>query len=93
MTGQRVIGGASTGGLRSPPNGGRTAQSLLNLRQQRTAIATTSGDLDHAASLVARNLHPAQVVIRNLAFTQPLAQSLYRETNPDGSRRWAGIRW
>ena len=66
----------------------------------RSAIATFELDdakqlinLDDAGNLVARGLRPTQVVIRDLAFTQPLARSLFRETNADGNRRWAGIRW
>ena len=50
-------------------------------------------NLDDASALAARGARPSQVVTRNIAFTQPFALSVFRETNPDGSRRWAGIRW
>lgn len=50
-------------------------------------------NLDDAQVLASRGIRPSQVVIRNTAFTQPLALKIFREQNQDGSPRWAGLRW
>jgi len=50
-------------------------------------------DLDDARVLAERDVHPSQVVIRDIAFTQPFAARVFAETDARGARRWAGIRW
>jgi len=50
-------------------------------------------DLDDPAELARRSVRPSQIVKRNTGFTQPLALGVFREQNPDGSRRWAGLSW
>lgn len=50
-------------------------------------------DLDDARNLLDRGLRPTQVVARNRPTTQAWALRIFNETGPDGSRRWAGVRW
>jgi hypothetical protein len=66
---------------------GRYALATFTLDDSITFL-----DLDDAHNLVERRLRPTQVVIRDTAFTQPLAARIYREQDA-GKRRWGGIRW
>lgn len=50
-------------------------------------------DLDDANALLVRGLRPTQVVARNRATTQGWALRIFEESNDDGSRKWAGVRW
>lgn len=66
----------------------------------RRALATFSVpddlsifDFDDATNLQYVGMRPSQVVIRNKAFTQGKAASLFAEAHHDGSRRWAGVSW
>lgn len=68
--------------------GARSALATFELDDTKQLI-----NLDDESNLVARNLKPTQIVIRDLAFTQSLARRLYREADADGRRKWAGIHW
>ncbi len=50
-------------------------------------------NLDDARNLLDRGLRPTQVVARNRPTTQSMALNVFRESNADGSRKWAGLRW
>ncbi|WP_375294952.1 RES domain-containing protein [Brevibacterium sp.] len=50
-------------------------------------------NFDDARNLVTINMRPSEVVIRNKAFTQKRASSLWAETGSDGLPRWSGLEW
>lgn len=68
--------------------GARRALAVFNVPDALPLL-----DLDDPAELVKRSVRPSQIVRRNIGFTQPFALSAFREQNPDGSRRWAGLTW
>ena len=68
--------------------GGRRALGTYSLPDDTPLL-----DLDDARNLLERGLRPTQVIERNRAATQAWALKIFQETNPDGSRKWSGVRW
>ena len=50
-------------------------------------------DFDDASNLARIGMRPSQVVTRNKGLTQGRAAELFSEPGPEGSRRWAALRW
>lgn len=70
--------------------GGRRALGIFRLPDEVRLL-----DLDDPAELVARNLRPSQIVVRNLAVTQAWGYHVWSERDPHdhAAPRWNAVRW
>lgn len=68
-------------------SGGRRELAMFSVPDDMSML-----DLDDAQNLLDQGMRPTQVVMRNLAYTQARAASIFATRGPT-RRRWAGLAW